>query len=32
MVFDKGFKKMIRNLDEKIMEINNFKKEIQLYK
>lgn len=30
--FDMGFKKILKNLDEKILEINKMKKEIQAYK
>lgn len=30
--FEVGFKKIMRNLDEKILEINKMKKEIQGYK
>lgn len=29
--FEVGFKKIMKNLDEKIQEINNMKKEIQGY-
>lgn len=29
---EKAFEKIIKNLDEKIVEINKFKKEVNLYK